>query len=153
MPYAFTPLSTLANTDPIAWARDHSTTCRLGPNYLDTVQRITRTDINRNCWMVSTQGEVIGLIDVEKSEGGSEAWIALAVHPSFRNRGHGRSILLSWLGTPMALPPTTVSAGIEADHLASIRCFRAAGFTPTTLLPDHQGMYTFRKLLSACPRT
>lgn len=99
---------------------------------------------------------MVGYVDFELLPEEYIGWIGLVVNPTLRNKKFGRNILTSFLKSFRTLPynvilkcsPDTqhikeIRAGIEADNIPSIKCFRAAGFVQMNAEPDHEGILDF----------
>ena len=66
------------------------------------------------------------------------------VGPQFRNRGYGKAILRAVLALPEVERLEWIEASVEPDNVASIRCYRWAGFEQPSPEPDQEGFLTFR---------
>ena len=62
------------------------------------------------------------------------------VDPQLRNRGYGKAILRALLARPELDPLGWIEASVEPDNVASIRCFRSAGFEQPSPEPDADGL-------------
>lgn len=74
---------------------------------------------------------------------GPSAGLFLCVDPARWRRGYGRASLLAAAGSDELAGVDWLVAGIDSRHVASQRCAGAAGFAPTTLEPDREGMVTW----------
>ncbi|WP_158289282.1 GNAT family N-acetyltransferase [Paenibacillus flagellatus] len=78
-------------------------------------------------WIVYESGQPVGQIDAETEADGT-AYVSLLVNPGLRGRGYGSRMLAALLQRPELTAVRRWEAGIEPDNIASIRCFRKAGF-------------------------
>ncbi len=83
----------------------------------------------------------VGLAAFEVYEGRWGSMFHL-VDPQRRNRGYGKAILRALLGRPELDRLEWIEASVEPDNVASIRCFRAAGFEQASPEPDSNGFLT-----------
>jgi L-amino acid N-acyltransferase YncA len=103
-----------------------------------------RTVIDRIVWVAYDAGVSVGLIDVE-SYNDATAGFAVVVAPEHRRRGLGRRIIRSVIEQPRHAAVAIWKAGVEPANEASARCLAAAGFTPRTATPDHEGMLNYQR--------
>lgn len=82
---------------------------------------------NRHCYVASTDGEPVAIIDLEV-EGDGTAWISLVVRPDARGKGMGQKVLQSFLHHSILKELKELNIEIENDNAASIRCFEKVGF-------------------------
>ncbi len=71
---------------------------------------------------------------------GPTAGVILCVDPSRWGRCYGRAALLAVTASSETRRVEWLVAGIDSRHLASQRCAAAAGFVPTSVEPDREGM-------------
>lgn len=106
---------------------------------------IINNDPCRKCFIASVQEENVGYVDCEFGND-ENVYIALMVDPKLRNKGYGKDILQSFMSHPEVLG-RIVCAGIEEDHVQSLRCFEAVGFVRRDNQPNHEGIIN----LTFCP--
>ena len=78
--------------------------------------------------------EVVSVIDRPAAS------IALAVDPTRRKAGIGRSMVRAVVDAPEVRHVEVFGAGVEPENVASIRCFEASGFLRQSDEPDWEGM-------------
>lgn len=93
-------------------------------------------------WLVYENQQAVGQIqlDTYPDRRGS---MSLVVNPELRSRGYGKRILRAFLRHETALRLSEIEACIEADNIASLRCFRASGFVARDAEPDSGGLITY----------
>jgi RimJ/RimL family protein N-acetyltransferase len=84
-------------------------------------------DATRYGWVGLLADEPVGFVDLEID--GQRAGIAIYVRHEFRRRGIGAQLLRLAAAEGRSLGVAELVGGAEDDHVASIRCLTAAGFT------------------------
>jgi RimJ/RimL family protein N-acetyltransferase len=115
-------------------------------------------ETGRHAWLAWHGGTPVGFIDCGTTdrwttwEGGPNgrgvmatvprptANISYVVNPAVRQRGYGTAIIRELLIHPELAHIKLFAAGIDSGNVASIRCARAAGFTPLSSEPDWEGV-------------
>ncbi|MCJ7839768.1 GNAT family N-acetyltransferase [Lederbergia sp. NSJ-179] len=113
------------------WFKDEEVLLRLGgilplSNWFQYVQKSPYYW----AWLVQEQGRPVGAIWMEKDIDFLTS-IALLTHPQLRNQGYGTKMLQTLLKRPEISRAQKIEVGIEPDNLASLSCFRKAGFNET----------------------
>jgi RimJ/RimL family protein N-acetyltransferase len=78
----------------------------------------------------------------------SSMGLSMVVDPMRRSRGYGTAALLAVVEHPDNKLVRLFFGSVDADNLASARCFARAGFSPRSSDPDFEGMliYTLERL-------
>lgn len=92
-------------------------------------------------WLVYEGPQAVGQIQLDTSPDGTGS-MSLVVNPELRSRGYGKRILRAFLHHEAASCLGEIEACIEADNVASLRCFRASGFVARDAEPDGNGLMT-----------
>jgi RimJ/RimL family protein N-acetyltransferase len=93
-----------------------------------------------DCWNVCGAPEIAPEPVVLESIVGPAGSIVVVVAPEVRGRGVGQQMLRALLAEPAVREVRLFGAGIEADNVASRRCFEHAGFEAYDREPDWEGM-------------
>jgi GNAT superfamily N-acetyltransferase len=72
------------------------------------------------------QGHVVAVFQAAPEEDGERS-VALLVHPGRRGAGYGTACVLAAMGQPW-LQGAVLTATIDRENVASLRCFARAGF-------------------------
>ncbi|MED4570041.1 GNAT family N-acetyltransferase [Brevibacillus agri] len=80
----------------------------------------------------------VAMVEIEEEHAGS---IGLIVNPSLRHRGYGKALLREAMQRQELSGVQKWIAGIEADNVACLRCFEAAGFAKEEPVPDEDGFF------------
>jgi L-amino acid N-acyltransferase YncA len=84
-------------------------------------------------------GSAVASVHLDE-EADQRASTALVVKPDARGRRHGRDILRALMARPEVAHLRTIEAMIEPENVASLHCFRAAGFCQVGSGPDREGL-------------
>jgi RimJ/RimL family protein N-acetyltransferase len=95
----------------------------------------------RIAWMAYHLGEPVGLVELEIGPDRT-AWLTFLVNPLLRDRGYGHRILGAALSRPELTSLNRIRAVIQADNVASLRCFYSVGFGAEWSEPDEEGFVT-----------
>ncbi|WP_421617603.1 GNAT family N-acetyltransferase [Brevibacillus sp. TJ4] len=125
------------------WFTDHEVAQRLNgmlplQEWFDYVQR----NPDYFSWMVYVDSQPVGNIDLERYTDGT-ASVSLLTNPSLRNQGYGKRMIDALLKRPELSSVETIEIGIEQDNIASIKCFRKAGFIEHGLDEDGFVLLTY----------
>ena len=101
--------------------------------------RYVSAGAGNGAWLAYEGERAVGQVQLDAAPDGTGS-LSLAVHPALRGRGYGGRILAAFLRGEEALRLGEITACIEADNAASLRCFRACGFVPRGDGPDADGL-------------
>lgn len=98
-----------------------------------------------DCWLIASQNEFIGKIDVEREK--DKAYISIIINPDYRRKGYGKKALLQIIHTYANTAIKLIIGGIFHTNEASKRLFLSVGFIPMSNEPDEDGfinvVYTY----------
>ncbi len=92
-------------------------------------------------WLVYEGQQAVGQIQLDTYPDHTGS-MSLVVNPQLRSCGYGKRILRAFLCQEATLRLGEIEACIEADNIASLRCFRASGFVAQDAEPDNNGLIT-----------
>lgn len=107
----------ISDTNP--WIGNH--------NYEKELLELQKQSPNRYCYVAFDDKQPMGIVDLEINTD-KTAWMSLLVRPENRGQGLGTDILRSFLYNPALSQVQELKAEIEKENIASIRCFKKAGF-------------------------
>lgn len=89
-------------------------------------------------WIAAQESETVGLVlcEIEKEVGS----VYLVVNPGSRGRGYGRRILHLLKRRPEIAGASALIAEIDPKNVASLTCFRSAGFSEESEIPGEEGL-------------
>lgn len=82
---------------------------------------------NYYTWMACEGNRAVGMVELE-AHGALFGTAGLLVNPANRRQGYGQRILKAMLAQPEARAIKAITAKIERENTASLRCFKAVGF-------------------------
>jgi L-amino acid N-acyltransferase YncA len=123
------------------WFTDQDTAHWVQPPTRQWFAYVSDTD-GVYAWGIYKEDELIGVVQIDRTEAGTGA-ICIVVNGRYRRQGLGRLILASILAQPEVKDLRKISAEIDPENLASLRCFSAAGFVQACAEPNEDGMLVF----------
>lgn len=89
-------------------------------------------------WVATQESETVGLVlcEIEKEVGS----VYLVVNPGSRRRGYGRHILHLLKRRPEIAGDSALIAEIDPKNVASLVCFRSAGFSEESEILSEEGL-------------
>jgi RimJ/RimL family protein N-acetyltransferase len=109
-----------------SWFEDRELSRRLSYPTAEWFTYVTDTDVAQ-CWIAEQGNEPVAQLQVDHFPG-EPAYLDIAVRPSFRGKGLGRSILSAFLDGPGEVYSVLVGH-IEPDNFASLHCCQKCGFS------------------------
>lgn len=89
-------------------------------------------------WVATQESEAVGLVfcEIEKEVGS----VYLIVNPGLRRRGYSRRILHQLKRRPEIAGASALIAEIDPKNVASLVCFRSAGFSEESEILSEEGL-------------
>jgi L-amino acid N-acyltransferase YncA len=123
------------------WFLDQDTIHWVQPPTKQWFTYVSNTD-GVYAWGAYKADELVGVVQIDRTEDDAGA-ICIVVNGRYRRQGLGRLILASILDQPEIRDLRKISAEIDPENLASLRCFSAAGFIQACAEPNEEGMLAF----------
>jgi RimJ/RimL family protein N-acetyltransferase len=123
------------------WFSDQETTPWAQPPTRQWFTYVSNTD-GVYAWGAYETGELVGVVQIDRTGDGTGS-ICIVVNPQYRKQGLGKLILSLVLDQPEVRRMRMITAEIDPENLASLRCFSAAGFVQVRAEPNEDGMLVF----------
>jgi RimJ/RimL family protein N-acetyltransferase len=152
-PIRFIPLTAQNVHDVTAWFDDEDVIRWLGDeDWPRTLLRLSieapgsesrgRRVAARHALMACEGSHAVGLIDLERFEGG-DACIALVVNPDMRQRGYCSRIVQALLADELTAGVDCMEAFVDPGHIAGRRCLERSGFVLESSEPNDDGLMAY----------
>jgi RimJ/RimL family protein N-acetyltransferase len=137
----FRPLDEITLRLYLAWFQDAELKRRIQPPTQQWFNYVSHTP-GIYAWIIYENDLPVGQLQLDTYTDHTGS-VGLVVNPAVWNQGYGQRILEAFFQRVEVACLAQVEAAIEADNLASLRCFQKAGFIQDRPEPDEEGFLHF----------